>query len=240
MATSDENDLLRQVETIQSSADASAVESAVRALEPLVRETARRVCGYRRVSKQLARDFIDDSVSAMLAPRQLRSGDIKARIRQYRAAKGPFAGWLWTSLHRLLIDATRRNKRESANAPAEHVDEASNSGHSYAVIGDADEPFADRDLRLIEEWRLRDRLRLLGAAGLWQKVPPSLWESWCGEADVASPFPPVPNDFDQWNDWLAVLADAMQESRAGFKQHWYRKRKHLAELHYVRELPDEG
>ena len=38
----------------------------------------------------------------------------------------------------------------------------------------------------------------------------------------------------------AVLADAMQESRTAFRQHWYRKRAQLAELDFVRGLRDEA
>ncbi|HVA46179.1 MAG TPA: hypothetical protein VNH11_07385 [Pirellulales bacterium] len=244
MATTDENDLLRQVEIIQSNADAVAIDAAIRALEPLVRETARRVCRYRGVSQQLAHDFIEEAIAAMTAPRQLRDGGVKARIADYRPSDGPFTGWLWTSLYYLLIDVTRKEKRrsklESTHKLADDFEHSRGSAGSYVADGDENEPFGDRDLRLIESWRPRDRLRLLAATELSRKVPRRLWESWCDECDVALPFPPLPNDFEQWNEWLAVLADAMQESRAAFRQHWYRKREHLGELDYVRELRDEG
>jgi DNA-directed RNA polymerase specialized sigma24 family protein len=243
MAAADDNDLGRQVEIIQSSADAAAVDAAIRALEPRIRETARQVCCYRRVSAQLSRDFIDDALAATLAPKPL-AGTADARIASYQSSGGPFLGWLWRTLDNLLVDATRKAARRSKHELASAASKGAEPIHLDAELGlsqaGTNEPFGEPDLKRIESWRLRDRLRLLGSSELWRKVPPPVWESWCNGADVALPFPPSPNNFEQWNDWLALLADAMQESRAAFRQHWYRKRAQLAELDFVRGLRDEA
>lgn len=243
MTSPGENDLSQHIEAIRSNTDASAVDAAVRALEPYVRETARRVCCYHAVPKQLANDFVDDAPSGMLAPRKRQDQAVAARVVLYDPASGSFAGWLWTTLGHLLVDevrkAARKNKHEQASAELGRDQAQESSSVFESTSAEITTPFGGADLERISAWRVRDRLRLLACSELWPKVPLSLWEGWCHEADVPAPFPPTQNNFEHWDDWLAALADAMHESRAAIRQHWYRKRKLLAELDYVRELRDE-
>jgi DNA-directed RNA polymerase specialized sigma24 family protein len=242
MAAADENDLLQLIETIQSARDAAAVDTAIRLLEPLIRDTARRACCYRRPSNQLARDFVEDALAAIVAPRPL-AGRTTARIASYQPSGGPFSGWLWRTLDRLLIDrireAARRSKHELASAASRRAEAANYDVDPNELMG-TDEPFGDADLQRIESWRPLDRIRLLSAARLWTKVPVAFWEKWCAEADIECPFPPPHSEDEPLDHWLAVLADAMLQSRAALHQHWYRKRKLLADLDYVRELREEG
>lgn len=243
MATADEDDLLRQVEIIQSSADASAHDDALRTIEPFVSEMARRVCCFRRASRQLSRDFVDGSLSSIFGPRGESAGDAAPRIARYRPSDGPFAGWLWTALDHLLVDemraAARRNKHELASAA---LNATRSSGYDAGFASDqaTSEPFSAKDLEKIGAWRPLDRIRLLSVARLWRKVPADTWAAWCSEVDLLLEFAPLHQEEQPLEHWLASVADAMQESRAAFRQHWYRKRKLLEELDYVREIRDEG
>jgi len=101
---------------------------------------------------------------------------------------------------------------------------------------DRNAPFCDRDLQEIEAWPVRDRLRVLVIAGLWRKVPEHLWVGWCEEEGLSQPFPDEIGEPATTQDGIAWVAAELGESLEAAKQHWYRKRKLLRNLEYVREL----
>ncbi|HUY34243.1 MAG TPA: hypothetical protein VMV69_15965 [Pirellulales bacterium] len=236
----------QHVAAIQGGAEQESLDAAIAALQPLIEQTATRVCVRRRVGRQVQLDFVESALTAIVAPRETKEGGrLPERIHKYDAETGSFPGWLWKALDRLLLDVTKSRRRR-----AKHEASATDSGDDGGMMErrpdpatsdldagfDRNAPFGDRDLREIEAWPVRDRLRVLVISRLWRKVPEHLWIGWCEEEGMSQPFPDDPEEPATIQDSIFSCAAELGESPEATKQHWYRKRGLLRNLDYVREL----
>jgi hypothetical protein len=246
MATADDQIWWQHVAAIQKVADQESLDAAIGALRPLIEQTATRVCVRRRVGRQVQLDFAENALAAVVGPRETADGAaVSARIHTYDAEEGPFPGWLWRVLDRLLMDVLKSRRRRG-----KHEALATDSGDKGGMMErqpdlatsdldarmDHNAPFGEMDLQEIEAWPVRDRLRVLVVARLWRKVPEHLWVGWCEEEGLSQPFPDNPEEPATMQHRIASLAAEIGESPEAAKQHWYRKRDLLEMLNYVREL----
>jgi hypothetical protein len=105
-------------------------------------------------------------------------------------------------------------------------------------------PFSDADLDRLASWDARHRIEVLCLAGLWVKVPDSLWVAWVRAYEatrnvpLGRPFPP--DDFLTLDDpaaRTAPLARLLGYDRANtLSVRWLRGRRRLDDLDFLRDL----
>ncbi len=133
-------------------------------------------------------DVVQDAMIKLLNDREqmLAATEIPSRA----------AGRFWMLVKNTFHDHCRRLKAlrdhfSPSNAP---YDESAPQETSPIddVIQELDEtcPLSDADLRIIQNLSLKRRLVSLPLVGLWQAVPPGLWERWVVEYGLRMPFPP--------------------------------------------------
>ena len=202
---------------IQAGADQAAVDAAVRALQPLIEQTAERVCRRRRVSKQIRLDFVDEAVAFVLAiPRESkRDGVLRPPIANYNSASGSFPAWLRTVLDHRLSDILRSAGRRAENErtmvaqqgkPGFIKSSPELGPHHTGAELDRTSAFNDSDLEKIVAWPVLDRILVLVVFELWRKIPKKLWRNWCMNAKLPTPFPPedaVGLDRSKWINRIA-------------------------------------
>jgi DNA-directed RNA polymerase specialized sigma24 family protein len=234
MAETESADLVLLVQLVQSIPSGEAANDALRRLEPFIRQAARRVSRYLRVPLQLQDDLIACAPSL-----------VWEKIQSFDESRGDFPGWLWKILENRQRDERKRVGRIANRTPGSSagefpdplaIMEAKLTIDPVARL-DRQAEFGTHDIEVIEAWPVRDRLRMLAAAQLWDKLPTATWEEWVRSEGIPPPFPPSDEHVPEtMADWMKILADAMGETWEAFKQHWYRKRSWLANLSYVREV----
>ena len=108
MAEPESGHLASLIRAIQLDPVGEAASESMRRLEPFIQQTARRVCLYLRVTRQLE----DDLVSG--AP-----GLAWEKMKYFDDSRGEFTGWLWTLLEHRLKDEQEGTPARKPHEPIE-------------------------------------------------------------------------------------------------------------------------
>lgn len=241
---------LKHVATIQAGTDAAVVDVAVRALSPLIEETAERVCRRRMVAKQIRVDFVANSLAEILAPRESRDNQSRPpRIAEYNPATGPLPAWLWTVLDNLLKDVLRATGRRAAREQPivgrdgePDIAERAAEPTPHRASDDLDRmaPFADQDVEQIAAWPVLDRILVLVVFGLWRKIPTDIWSGWCSDAGLPNPFPPEPDSERERGELINLIAELLTASPNALQNRLRRRLEKLKDepLVYIQGISD--
>ena len=224
---------------IQSGKDQSAAEEAMCALQPLVEQTAQRVCRCRMVSKQIREDFVAGAAAFVWHGLEMGKDSVRRPpIASYDPSRGRFPAWLWTVLDRCLIDflrseAPRRNNcgrtitvEEGDSDPI--LNEPSPAPPDPADEMDRTSPFmSDSDIDRIKNWPILDRILVLVVLGLWRKIPRDLWCEWCKEAGFSAPFPQNEEEHLTRGEWINIIAELLSSTRNALQNRLRRRLKKL-------------
>jgi len=211
------------VAAVQAGTDQLAIEESVRALTPLIKETAERVCRRHMVRRQMRFDFVADALTEIVVPRKGRDGAPRPpRVAEYDREGGPFPAWLWTVLENLLKDSTRSAQRRIARERRV----GSGEGRTDIVPLDLHEPFSAADIERLNSWPPLDRVLLLITFELRRKVSDGTWTTWCAEAELPKPFPPDETVRDR-GEWIAVIALCLGASRNALQNRLRRRLERL-------------
>ncbi len=205
----------------------------------------------QRIARQVARgagrgerdEFVLESLSLVLV---CRSKTSPPRLCEYRPDEGSLSGWLFIVLGRCWIDRVRRARRRAR--PLDKPNQVPAPDPGPGDWPDAPtaltSPFSNADLARLANWDARYRLEVLCLAGLWHKVPASLWEEWVRayeatqNVSLGRPFPP--DDFQALDDPAArttPLTRVLGYRANSLSVRWHRGRRQLGELvDFVREL----
>lgn len=234
-----ELDFAELIATVRDTHAGERRDTALRRLEPLIVQMARRVSQQFGVGQSISQSFIDDAVGDLLLPRLTTE---KSRFDEFDPAKGNFPAWLHAVLKNLLRDRLRleRRRRHIGQQPSTGDDaedllaQLAESANDSASSVDWNREFSNDDLDRIEKWHVRDRFVLLVGGNLWHKVPTTQRHNWCGEWGVAATVPSqAVLDEEEPEDRLRRLAAETGENWLALRQHWYRKRKWLLNLDFV-------
>lgn len=237
------------VAAIQSGTDEAVVDTAVRALQSLIEQTAERVCRRRMVSKQVRMDFVDEAVPFVVTiPRESKKdGVLRPPISTYDPASGSFPAWLWTMLDRRLTDIRRSAGRRAAHEQTMVAQEGEPGfiestpdprPHRAADNMDRTTPFCDCDFQQIAAWPVLDRILVLVVFELWRKVSVGVWSEWCSEAGLPNALPQDAEDRRERGEWISHIAELLSASPNALQNRLRRRLKKLEDepLDYIRGI----
>jgi DNA-directed RNA polymerase specialized sigma24 family protein len=196
-------------------------------------------------SRACRREFAQDALRLVMAPRSARSGP---RICGYRPERGALQTWLVRVLRRCWADFLRERRRHR-HTPLGDVsvpgDAETPNWSGLAGCPELTAPFSPGDLAVLHGWTATARLELLCLAGLWHKVPRLQWAAWLDDYEAARglalprPFPPP--EFDWLEDRAArtgPLAALLGCPPNTLTQRWLRAERAglLLRLAFVREV----
>jgi DNA-directed RNA polymerase specialized sigma24 family protein len=204
-------------------------DRALRDLQPLFRQTARRVAARRGFR---CPDLIEELVSHTWM-----------KFLQLTIDEGSIAGWVFTVMSRRLIDLMRtagRRKEESLEKLGLDTFAAESAHDAIESALDQESRFSSDDLEILAAWPVRRRLVVLSLALLWPRVPGELWDRWVQEAQARPPVPPNGfADLEQPGERYAALAASLGMLPNTLCVTWSRHVGRLAELPFLRRLRDD-